>query len=121
MNSLETQLRSWQPRRPSPRLKRRIFSAAARKFEVTLAVRWLVPATACLLLARATFNLQSDEGSGSSHLAIAAAITNNQDTEFWLRDTSHSVRNNLSPVTFEWTNRSNSTSSIGSFLPGRVN
>ena len=61
MNLLETQLRSWRPRRPSAGLKRRLFSArpGARR-ERGLALGWLAPATACLLLTLAVFNSGND-------------------------------------------------------------
>ncbi len=51
MDSLETRLRSWRPRRPSAKLERRLFAATT---VWTPKMAWLVgslaPATACLLL-----------------------------------------------------------------------
>ena len=83
-------------------------------------VRWLVPATACLLLAFGTLN-QHGISSGSAYQPAGAAITNSETPPLYLADNGGSVRNNLSPVTFEWTNRSGFTSSVGSFSPGKVN
>ena len=62
MNSLETRLRSWRPRRPSARLKRRHFSArpGAPRRNVAWLLGWLAPAAACVLLT--VLALNSDNG-----------------------------------------------------------
>src|SRR5271157_1301266 len=52
MNSLEKQLQSWMPRRPSARIARRLFAKAApahvflRRTDVW---NWLTPAAACAM------------------------------------------------------------------------
>ena len=57
MNSLETQLRSWRPRRPSAGLERRLFATpVSRMPKMAWFVGWLVPATACALLTFLVFN-----------------------------------------------------------------
>ena len=57
MDSLENRLRSCQPRRPSAKLKRRLFAAPA---SLTPKAAWLLgtlaPATACLMLTVSAFN-----------------------------------------------------------------
>ena len=71
-NSLETQLRTWRPRQPSPELRERIFarpavarpavSAAApgeRSFRVGELFRWLVPVLGCFLLVAATLSTRN--------------------------------------------------------------
>jgi hypothetical protein len=122
MNLPETQLHSWQPRRPSARLKQRIFSSAARRLELATTFRWLVPATACTLLALGTLNQQIDLPRGtSSSQSLIAAIMNNQNPVSDLVSDQQSARNSLFALTLGWTNQSGSTSSISSFFPGRVN
>jgi hypothetical protein len=52
MNSLENQLQSWMPRRPSARIARRLFAKAAPApvFQRRVKVwNWLTPAAACVL------------------------------------------------------------------------
>ena len=48
-------MRSWRPRRPAARLRRRIFSATPGEPSATWLVGWLVPATACALLTLMVF------------------------------------------------------------------
>jgi hypothetical protein len=120
--SLESQLRSWKLRQPSARLRHRIFTAPLRKLEINLAVRWLAPAAACLLLAVATFHQHTGIPTGSSYnTATLAVLTNSQGVISYVNRDTGSPRNSSSSVTFDWTNRNGSTSSIGSFLPGQVN
>ena len=121
MNLPEEQLRSWRPRRPSARLKRRIFRAAGFQIDLVWTVRWLAPAAACLLLAAATFGYRDhlsnaySDGSFSATGSLEHAISQLANSDY------RSSRNNLSPITFEWTNRSGFTSSNSSFLPGKTN
>ena len=65
-DSLENQLRSWQPRRASARLRQKLFAASS---SATRRMAWvlgsLAPATACLLLTLSVFN--SGNYSASSH------------------------------------------------------
>ena len=113
---LENQLRSWAPRRPSARLKRRIFSGATGRNEITAAIRWLAPAVACFTLVLAAFHQQNGIPSESSRRApMAAMILSNQTPAAYLSGGSQQERNNFTLLTFEWTNRNGSTSSIGSF------
>jgi|SRR5580692_6746979 hypothetical protein len=52
MNQLEKQLQSWTPRRPSPRVARRLFGAAqaaARQTHRAQTWSWLTPLAACAL------------------------------------------------------------------------
>src|SRR5208282_4178378 len=112
-NLLETQLRSWQPRRPSAGLKRRIFSAQPGTPAAAVFLGWLAPVTACALLTLLIFN----SGNGlpavsSSHGTMVAMILSNQNYAAYASDGSQNVQNRLATVTFDWTNRGASTSSI---------
>jgi hypothetical protein len=115
-DSLETQLRSWRPRRPSAGLERRIFGGPARFFSKTA---WflgsLAPAAACALM---TFSIFNHENSGGSlrQVSMIATLSGNQgDAESELTGVRKG-ENNWSAVTFDWTNRSGFTSSIAPFL-----
>src|SRR4051812_11401717 len=122
MNLLENRLRSCQPRRPSPKLKRRLFPNAAAHRGVALSLRWLVPAAACLFLALtiANQNLRLPSGSGRRD-AILGVISNNLSYTNILPGTRPQAQNDVLPASFEWTNLSDFTSSVSPFSPGRMN
>jgi hypothetical protein len=124
MKLTETQLRSWQPRRPSLGLKRRILSDSAHpaelgRTELRRALGWLAPAMACMLLALASFNRQQGIGYHSSYGDATPDFAHSPFA--YLVGDWQSERNSHSPVILEWTNHSGFTSSVGSFLPGKVN
>jgi hypothetical protein len=120
MNELETQLRSWAPRRPSAKLRRRIFAAGAAgaigEGEPTFRFGWLAPATAAFLLMAVLFNQRNSPViSGSSNSGpMVAMIMSNQSAAAYLPGSFQSDHNKLAGETFEWTNGSRSTSSIRS-------
>jgi hypothetical protein len=117
MNLPETQLRSWQPRRPSAGLKRRIFFARPGTPTTAAFLGWLAPVTACALLTLLVFNSGNGLPAGSSsHGTMVAMILSNQNYAAYVSDDSQNVQNRLSRVTLDWTNRGVSTSSIG-FTP----
>ena len=122
MNLLETQLRSWRPRRPSARLKRRLFAAPARVMpQMAWFLGWLAPATACALLTLSVFNSgNSLPGSSSRHEPMVAMMLSNRYAAY-VSSTFQPGQNDPPSVTFDRTNRSGSTSGMPSFLPGRVN
>ena len=122
MNLLETQLRSWQPRRPSARLKRRLFAAPARVMpQMAWFLGWLAPATACALLTLSVFNSGNSLPSSSSrHEPMVAMMLSNRYAAY-VSGTFQSGHNDPHSVTFDRTNLSGSTSGLPSFLPGRVN
>ena len=121
MNLLENQLRSWQPRRPSPRLSRRIFGASAGN-DTGLALRWLTPALACLLLAVTIANQEpSLSRSFYSGQPMMGLISSNLSATNVLPKSHFSDHNGVFPASFEWTNLSDFTSSVSPFSPGRVN
>jgi hypothetical protein len=85
-------------------------------------VGWLVPATACALLTFSVFtsgNTIPGESSGPEPL-VATRLSNKS----FLLPTPENPwkgQNELSSVTFDWTNRSGSTSSMPSFPRSRMN
>ena len=113
MNLPETQLRSWQPRRPSAGLERRIFSAQPGTPTAAAFLGWLAPVTACALLTLLIFNSSNGFPTGSnSHGTTFAMILSNQNYAAYASDGPQNVQNRLSSVTFEWTNPGASTSTI---------
>ena len=121
MNHLENQLRSWQPRQPSPKLKRRLFPEAAHR-TATLSLRWLAPVAACLFLTLAIIHQEGHLSASSVRRDyMMGMISNNLSFTNLLPGESAQGRNGALPVSFEWTNLSGFTSSVSPFSPGRMN
>jgi len=121
MNLLENQLRSWQPRHPSRRLKRKLFRSADPE-AAGLHLRWLAPAVACLFLALTIVNQEPGlSASASHHEPIVGLISSNLNYTNLVPGSRPTSRNGISPASFEWTNLSGITSSISPFSPGRMN
>ena len=120
MNLLENRLRSWQPRRPSPRVKRRLFGPTAQREAISLSLRWFAPAAACLLLAFAMLNENSafSRVSSAGHPFIGVISSNFMYTNFLPGSQGH---NSVSPPSFEWTNPGGFTSNVSPFSPARMN
>ena len=121
LNLLEAQLRSLQPRRPSARLRRRLFPRSAAWREAAVALQWLTPAAACLMLAFAVLHQEDgyrSDMAGSDRVLASAA--SNQSHSAILTVGSSQVEYNT-PAIFESTNRTGYTSSISSFLSHRTN
>jgi hypothetical protein len=138
---LETQLRSWTPRRPSAELRTRLFGGAAaidaaapgqgqgqgRESGPGLTgsvLGWLAPATAVVLLAFVTLNPRQADLSGvaSSRQAPIVAVTfSNISFAAYLPGSFVNDQNTVPPATFEWTNRGRSPSSMPSFPQARTN
>ncbi len=117
MTSLETQLRSWTPRRPSAGLERRLFGRAVAAPRASTHLGWLAPATACLLFA---FVLVHQPGSGKPSRAsqdgpLAAAILSNPGMAGNL--TACLTGGQYRVEAAEWTNGSIATSSNRAFAP----
>jgi len=80
MNQLEKQLQSWTPRRPSPRIARRLFGSApaaapaARRWD---AWNWLTPLAACaltILVCVHTANRPAAEAGSRNNTAFIATL-----------------------------------------------
>jgi len=112
LQSLETKLRAWQPRRPSQNFKWRMaitsglfFHRAARFAGV------LVPAAACLLLLVLNLNSANIYGGPgrSSELALAYS---NQNYAAWMAGGGKKGENCPPGQIFKWTNAETSPSSM---------
>jgi hypothetical protein len=77
--------------------------------------RWLVPATAGLLLLCLVAHPRGGDGLPRSHsVPMVAMILSNQSSCAYLPGSFKADQNNVPADTFEWTNVSGSTSSIRS-------
>ncbi|MGA2241961.1 MAG: hypothetical protein ABSH11_07960 [Verrucomicrobiota bacterium] len=113
MNWLDSQLNSWEPRRPSARIKRRLFPTPPTRHEVAMAFNWLAPVTVCMLLALAVFKQENNISATSPrHDPAVAMMLSNQSFVAYLARRSSQIEHNILPATFEWTNRSDSTSTM---------
>src|SRR5262245_27036555 len=109
MKSLENQLRSWHPRRPSAKIKRRLFPNSSE--ETGLSLRWLAPAAACLLLALTMASQQPGlSASSARQQAIMGLISSNLSYTSLSTDSEKASHNRISSTSFEWTNLSESSS-----------
>jgi hypothetical protein len=117
MNTLETQLRSWTPRRPSPGLERRLLGSEPWHFSLSRLATVLAPTAACLLLTVSMVR-QSSPGlltnSGTQATMVAMGLSN-QNFAAYLPGSFQPTANRLD--TFEWTNRGYSKSSMDSLMP----
>lgn len=121
MNHLENRLRSWQPRRPSAKNKRRLFPTRSAREAASLSLRWLAPAAACLVLALTVASKDPGLSAGAARReAMMGLISSNLNYTNILPKSDSPGRNKILPASFEWTNLSGITSSI-SPLPGRMN
>jgi hypothetical protein len=114
-DTLENRLRSWQPRRPSAKLERRLFGAPARIWpKAAWLLGSLTPVAACVLLTISFFNPGNSAGSLRRE-PLAAMILSNQIYAAYASGNFRDAQNNLSAVTFEWTNQTVSRSSMYPF------
>jgi hypothetical protein len=123
MNSLEALLHFWQPRHPSAGLRRRIFGERVGFMpKMAWFVGWLVPATACALLTVSVFNSGNNiSGRSARREGLVAAVLSNQSFLASVPETFQKGQNDLSFVTFDWTNRSGFTSSVPFFSSSPTN
>jgi hypothetical protein len=133
MDELETQLHSWVPRRPSARVEQRwIAGQPATAMAVAtpdileeapvFRLRWLVPATAALVLLCVLFSQREGGGMGGSTNSspLVAMILSNRSVAAYLPSSEAREQNRPPADTFEWTNGSSSTSSIRSLSGPRA-
>jgi hypothetical protein len=78
----------------------------------------LTPAAACVLLTFSIFN-SGNSGVSSHSEAMVALILSNRSDLAYLPDNFQGAQNNVSSVTFDWTNHGGLTSNMPSFPRGR--
>lgn len=116
MNWLETQLKSWAPRRPSAKIERRLFPRRLRVAELARAVAWMAPAAACMLFALTTTRQEGVAAGAPRPDYLFAMILSNQTSANILADNDAQPENHMVRASFEWTNRGGSGSSTR-FMP----
>ena len=122
MNSLEMHLRSWRPRRPSAKLRQRIFGTRSNQVTATALLRWLAPAMVCALVAVGLLTQPNSMPAGRlTQGPMVGMILSNQSPVASLSNEIQQAGGSNFSGTFEWTNHTGSTSSVGSFLSGKVN
>jgi hypothetical protein len=113
MNWLEKQLESWEPRRPSAKIERRLFPKRARAAELTRALAWFAPVAACMMLALAVVRQNNGVPAGTPRPEyLFAMILSNESCTGLLADSSAQAENRVMRASFDWTNRGSSGSSI---------
>lgn len=115
-------LHSWKPRRPSARLRQKIFETRTSQVTAAMVLRWLAPVTVCALVALGLLSQPNNIPSGQpTQSPMVGMITSNQSPVASLSNDMRQAGSGVFSGTFEWTNRTGSTSSVGSFLSGKVN
>ncbi len=111
-NSLENQLASWTPRRPSPRLKARLFperSQALAESPSPFDARWawLAPVMGCFLMLLVISGSRTNQmgGFGSGRTTnLLATVASNPGYAAYIVAGFHSEQNSLQKDLIEWTN-----------------
>jgi hypothetical protein len=113
------------PRRPSAKLKRKLFPARLHIPELPsgFGLGWLVPATAALLLTGVLVNQHIGPAASSQPDAepLVATIMSNQSAAAYFTHGFQREQNALPADTFQFTNGAGFTSSIHSLWAPRVN
>lgn len=113
MNTLETQLRSWTPRHPSPGLERRALGSKPVEFPLSRLLTVLAPTAACVLLTVSMVRQSAHELLPNGQQAALVALgLSNQNFAAYLPGSFQPAANRVD--TFEWTNRGYSNSSMDS-------
>ena len=103
METLETRLRSWKPRQPSPSVKRRLFGSVELPLWQPALMRILLPAAACLVLTVAALNPSHDVlRVVADPREVGAMSLSNQSYAAYLPGSFQCEANRLD--TFGWTN-----------------
>ena len=118
-NPLETQLRSWTPRRPSAELDA-IFAPALRRAPVRpRALPWVAPALAGFLFMCLIINQQNAGLVGSQGASPMVGVSlSNQSYVAYIPNSYQPANNRLD--TFEWTNGAGSVSPVHFLSPQRA-
>ena len=118
MNNWETQLRSWVPRGPSPRLKTWLFATPAAGVSRDKGVQWLVPAMAAVLVLFSGITYRpggSFDRLPSQRSMLAGLSLSNHNQAATLATTGSFGRNSAYADTYEWTNADSSAATLISF------
>lgn len=120
LDNLEEQLRSWTPRRPSPRLERNLFGTPAFQITLPKLAGVLTPVAACLMVSASLWQQigQPILHDTESQTAVIAMSMSNQSFAPYLATSFKPEANRLD--TFGWTNRGVSKSSVDSFTPTKA-
>jgi hypothetical protein len=119
-NPLETQLKSWAARRPSPGLERKLFGTPRSATPFSHSFAWLAPAAVCLLVTVALVQ-QRDATTlslTSEHEQMVAMSLSNQSYAAYLPGSFQRQQNRWD--TFGWTNRGGFMLSKHPFLPAKT-
>ena len=120
MNELETQLRSWALRRPSPKVDRALFGPSPAPRNSNIRVNWLAPAMAGMVVLLTFMNLRPGGRFERMDRSYSLPImVSNCYASAVMASSASSDRNAAYPNTFEWTNERGFTSSITSFSSSR--
>lgn len=111
MKSLEDQLRSLPPRRPSATLKWRLFLAPSRSSTARF-LGWLTPAAACVWLAVLNLDSGHSISSAGRRAPMIAVISSNPICASYWPGCAGRGENAPIPAIFKWTNTGSSTSTI---------
>ena len=121
MKTLEVQLVSWKPRRPSARLEQEIFGPRETGPGLRTLMRIVTPVAACLMFTVVMLN-QPDRSlaipTTEPGLLLAMSLSN-QSYAAYLPGSFQLSANRLD--TFGWTNGGGCPSSTFSNLPGKAN
>lgn len=123
MSSLEKQLRGWVPRRPSTRLKERVFGRPPAVTAPVFTPAWLASALGCavlLLAASSQRNPARATGSGGVP-GLFALISSTQGFPAAWSGSLAAGRNAPRADTFEWTNANGSGPNMGFPSPLKAN
>jgi len=103
MQVLETQLRAWAPRRPSAKLKQRLFGSGRTAAPSVFSLNWLAPATAALLVMTMLFNQRHCASfiTAGQSAPLVAMILSNQNAAASLPAGFQSQQNGLPADTFD--------------------
>jgi hypothetical protein len=108
----ENLLLGWRLRRPSTRLKRKIFGAEKIAPVFTWDFSQLAPATVCVLFALLTLQLGGAGHRHESRREVYADFSGGSNTVVF-SDRAQEQENHLASATFDWTNKGVIQSSIG--------
>jgi hypothetical protein len=125
---LETLLKDWKPRRPSPGLRARLFGPVPEPRRARPGTwPWLAPVTVSLLLLVLTFNVRTGglRLSDATPVPMLALTLSNQSVAAYLPGSFRGQRNRLAAErmteSFGWTKPAGSPSSMASFIRWTTN